>query len=85
MQKPPITIVDQAWICADAFVGPGVIIGEGAVVGARAVVMKDVGLGLWWPEIRHDLLNNGYLSNMKNKIEWTPALAKNMIEKARNP
>lgn len=40
--RPPITIGDQAWICADAFVGPGVQIGEGAVVGARAVVFKDV-------------------------------------------
>ena len=40
--KPPIHIFDQAWICADAFVGPGVEIGEGAIVGARAVVVKDV-------------------------------------------
>ncbi len=40
--KPPIVIKDQAWVCADAFVGPGVVVGEGAVVGARAVVMKDV-------------------------------------------
>ena len=40
--KPPIVIEDQAWICADAFVGPGVTIGKGAVVGARAVVVKDV-------------------------------------------
>lgn len=40
--KPPVTIRDQAWICADAFVGPGVTVGEGAVVGARAVVVNDV-------------------------------------------
>jgi Acetyltransferase (isoleucine patch superfamily) len=40
--KPPIVIRDQAWICADAFVGPGVTVGEGAVVGAHAVVVKDV-------------------------------------------
>lgn len=40
--KPPITIGDQAWICTDAFVGPGVTVGEGAVVGARAVVVKNV-------------------------------------------
>ena len=40
--KPPIHIQDQAWICSDAFVGPGVVVGEGAVVGARAVVIKDV-------------------------------------------
>jgi putative colanic acid biosynthesis acetyltransferase WcaF len=42
MLKPPITIGDQVWICADAFVGPGVTVGEGAVVGARAVAIKDV-------------------------------------------
>ena len=40
--KPPISIGDAAWICADAFVGPGVQVGEGAIVGARAVVTKDV-------------------------------------------
>jgi putative colanic acid biosynthesis acetyltransferase WcaF len=40
--RSPIVVHDQAWICADAFVGPGVIIGEGAIVGARAVVMKRV-------------------------------------------
>jgi putative colanic acid biosynthesis acetyltransferase WcaF len=38
----PIIIGPDVWICADAFVGPGVTIGEGAVVGARAVAMKDV-------------------------------------------
>lgn len=40
--KPPIVIADQAWVCADAFVGPGVMVGEGAIVGARAVVTRDV-------------------------------------------
>lgn len=40
--KPPIVINDQAWICADAYVGPGIVIGTGAIVGARAVVVKDV-------------------------------------------
>ena len=38
----PITIGADAWICARAFIGPGVTVGEGAVVGACAVVMKDV-------------------------------------------
>lgn len=38
----PITIEEDSWVCADAFVGPGVTIGRGAVVGARAVVVKDV-------------------------------------------
>lgn len=40
--KPPITIGGQAWICADAFVGPGITVGEGAVVGAAAVATRDV-------------------------------------------
>jgi putative colanic acid biosynthesis acetyltransferase WcaF len=40
--KPPIVIHSQAWICADAFVGPGVTVGEGAIIGARAVVTKNV-------------------------------------------
>lgn len=40
--KPPIDIGPQAWICADAFVGPGVTVGEGAVVGGAAVAVRDV-------------------------------------------
>lgn len=40
--KPPITIADNVWICAQAFVGPDVTINEGAIVGAAAVVTKDV-------------------------------------------
>ncbi len=42
LQKPAISVGDQAWICADAFVGPGVTVEEGAVVGARAVAVSDV-------------------------------------------
>lgn len=38
----PITIKDQVWIAADAFVGPNVCIGNGAVVGARSSVFKNV-------------------------------------------
>jgi putative colanic acid biosynthesis acetyltransferase WcaF len=37
-----ISIGDDIWICADAFVAPGVHVGRGAVVGARAVVTRDV-------------------------------------------
>jgi putative colanic acid biosynthesis acetyltransferase WcaF len=40
--RPPIAIGTDAWVCADACVGPGVAVGEGAIVGAGAVVMKDV-------------------------------------------
>ncbi|MFC3205340.1 colanic acid biosynthesis acetyltransferase WcaF [Aquamicrobium soli] len=40
--KSPIIIESDAWICADAFVGPGVRVGAHAIVGARCVVMRDV-------------------------------------------
>lgn len=43
--KLPIEIGDEVWICADAFVGPGLVIHQNAVVGARAVVVKDVAAG----------------------------------------
>lgn len=42
LTKPPIYIGEDAWICADAFVGPNVRVGAGAIVGARAVAMRDV-------------------------------------------
>ncbi len=35
-----IYIGDQVWICADSFVGAGVIVDDGAVNGARAVLVK---------------------------------------------
>ena len=38
----PVTIGTDAWVCADAFVGPGVSIGKRAVLGARAVAMRDL-------------------------------------------
>jgi putative colanic acid biosynthesis acetyltransferase WcaF len=38
----PIHIGSQAWVAADAFVGPGVNLGEGAVLGARAAAFKSV-------------------------------------------
>src|SRR3954451_12465575 len=40
--RPPITIGEQAWVCADAFIGPGVTVGEGSIVAARAVAIKNV-------------------------------------------
>lgn len=42
LTKPPISIEDEVWICADAFIGPGVSIGARAIVGARSVVVKDI-------------------------------------------
>lgn len=38
----PIVVGANAWLCAEAFVHPGVKIGDGAVIGARAVVTKDM-------------------------------------------
>lgn len=42
LQRPRIRIGDDAWICAQAFIGPGIDVGRGAVVGACAVAMRDV-------------------------------------------
>ena len=38
----PVSIGAQAWICADAFVGPGVTVGEGAVLAAAGVAFQDL-------------------------------------------
>lgn len=40
--RPSIHIDSDAWVAADAFVGPGVRIGRGAVLGARACAFKDL-------------------------------------------
>lgn len=44
--KSPISVGDNAWVCADAFIGPGVRVGSHAIVGARAVAVKDVQPGI---------------------------------------
>jgi putative colanic acid biosynthesis acetyltransferase WcaF len=38
----PIALADDVWVCADAFVGPGVRVARGCVLGARAVVMRSI-------------------------------------------
>lgn len=38
----PIVIGPEAWVAAEAFVGPGVTIGEGAVLGARSVAFRSL-------------------------------------------
>ena len=38
----PISIGRRAWICADAFVGPGVSISEGAILAAAAATSRDL-------------------------------------------
>lgn len=42
LQTAPVRIGDGAWICAEAYVHPGVAIGVDAVAGVRAVVLHDV-------------------------------------------
>jgi len=42
LRARPITIGAHAWVCAEAFIGPGVQVGDGAVVGARAVATRNV-------------------------------------------
>ncbi len=39
----PITVRRGAWVCAKAFIGPGIEIGADAVIAAAAVVVKSVG------------------------------------------
>lgn len=38
----PIKLEKYVWVCAEAFIGPGVTIAEGCVLGARAVVVKSI-------------------------------------------
>lgn len=40
--RPPITLGDDVWIAADAFVGPGVTIGDRTILGARSSAFKDL-------------------------------------------
>jgi putative colanic acid biosynthesis acetyltransferase WcaF len=42
----PITIGEYAWICTEAFIGPGVTVGNGTVVGARSVAVKSLPDGM---------------------------------------
>jgi len=43
--RPGIVIGEDAWVAADAFIGPGVRVGARCVVGARSVVVKDLEAG----------------------------------------
>lgn len=37
----PISIGSQAWVCAEAFLHPGVRVANGVVIGARSVITSD--------------------------------------------
>lgn len=43
----PITIGADAWICTEAFIGPGVDVPAGCVVGARSVMTRTPVDGAW--------------------------------------
>lgn len=38
----PITVGESTWVCARAFIGPGITLGDQVVVAACSVVVKDV-------------------------------------------
>ncbi len=42
LKTAPIYVGDGAWICAEAYLHPGVTVGVDAVAGVRAVVLHDV-------------------------------------------
>ena len=37
-----ILIKDNVWLCADCFLGPGIVVGEGAIISARSVVFTNI-------------------------------------------
>lgn len=43
----PISIGAKAWICTEAFIGPGVQVPDGCVVGARSVMTRTPPDGAW--------------------------------------
>ncbi len=45
LRTAPVRIGAGAWICAEAYVHPGVTVGIDAVAGVRAVVLRDVAPG----------------------------------------
>lgn len=69
----PIHVERHAWICAEAFVGPGVTVGMGAVLGARAVTMSDLApLGV-------------YVGNTARRIRWRSPLALTGVGRGARP
>lgn len=44
--RSSIVIGSGVWVCAEAYIGPGVTVHDGALIGARAVVVKDIPSGM---------------------------------------
>lgn len=42
LRRASIRVGDDAWIAADAFIGPDVTVGDGAILSARGVAMTDL-------------------------------------------
>lgn len=42
LRRKPISIGHGVWLCAGAFIGPGVTVANNTIVGARAVVVRDL-------------------------------------------
>ncbi|WP_245838289.1 DapH/DapD/GlmU-related protein [Tropicimonas sediminicola] len=40
--KLPISVGADCWICAEAYIGPGISVGDRSIVAARAVVVKPI-------------------------------------------
>ena len=40
--KAPIKILQDSWVCASVFIGPGVVVNNDCVVAAGSVVVRDV-------------------------------------------
>lgn len=55
-----INIGDNSWICAEAFIGPGVVIGSECVVGVRSVVLKSTDNGKLYAGIPAKLIGDRF-------------------------
>lgn len=62
----PIVIGRQVWVCADAFIHPGVTVATGAVIGARSVVTRSL-LDPWTVYSGHPCIQIG-----KRKVHTKP-------------
>ena len=64
----PIIIGNNAWVAAEAFVGPGVTLGDFSVLGARGVAFSDIGNSMVYTGnpakyLRSRKLNTQYYGN----------------------